>query len=252
MWLLGQGSMMHRVDMFHATAQSEYEDIRRLGFRQPVVILPNGISTPKIPKSPNPKISQSPNRTLIYLSRIHPEKRLDLLLNVWGALEKKFSNWELKIYGPNAHPFAKSMMALSQSLGHQRVTFVGEARGESKWQAYAAADLFILPTRTENFGMAVAEALASGVPAITTKGAPWEGLVDNKCGWWVDETEDAVLNALSSAMSLPPEQLAEMGARGRDWMKRDFDWDALGLKMKAAYEWFVSPGAFHKPEWVHL
>ena len=112
----------------------------------------------------------------------------------------------------------------------------------------AESDCEVLPTHSENFGMVVAEALACGTPVICSYGAPWAGLVTNKCGWWVPTEESALESAMCEAMSLDDMARRNMGARGREWMKRDFDWNAIGRKMKIAYTWLLNGG--DKPEWV--
>ena len=251
MWYLGQRSMMQGVDMFHATAEGELADIRRLGYRQPVMVLPNGISLPDSSLfSPKRSLCGGGCKTLIYLSRIHPEKRIDLLLRAWQRLEPLHPDWKLDIYGPLDGKFPQQMQGLAQDLNLSRATFKGEVCGEAKFKVLHDADLFVLPTHTENFGMAIAEALASGTPVITTTGAPWKDLECNRCGWWIDETLDAVSETLDKAMRLSCEELAGIGNRGREWMKRDFDWNRLGVKMKAAYEWLLGQG--EKPEWVRV
>ena len=100
--------------------------------------------------------------------------------------------------------------------------------------------------------MVVAEALASGTPVICSYGAPWEGLNVEKCGWWVPTEEWAIENAMEAAMSMPAEELSAMGSRGREWMKRDFDWNAIGRKMLKSYEWLLDPRTHERPEWVFV
>ena len=77
---------------------------------------------------------------------------------------------------------------------------------------------------------------------ISTKGAPWSGLEANGCGWWIDHGEEAMASALKSALALPHDRLASMGAKGRNWMARDFSWDHIGRRMLAAYEWAARGG----------
>ena len=99
-----------------------------------------------------------------------------------------------------------------------------------------AADLFVLPTYSENFGIAVAEALACGVPVITTKGAPWAGLLERNCGWWVDVTVDALAGALEEALALSDDERLAMGQRGSEWMRAEFGWEGIARRIVAGYE----------------
>lgn len=181
-----------------------------MGFRQPVAIIPNGIDIPSpIEKTPGGM------RTLLFLGRIHPVKGLDMLLPAWGSVQVCFPDWELRIIGPDNGGYLDKMRSLASKLGLMRVEFFGPLFGAEKWQAYAEADLFVLPTCSENFGMSVAEALASGMPAIVTRGAPWSGLSGYGAGWWVEPSRDALVASLENAMALPADSLMAMGQCGR-------------------------------------
>lgn len=246
MWhLLGQGAALHAADAFHATAESEYEDIRRLGFNQPVCVLPNGIDVPPIA----PKL-QTPRRQLLYLGRIHEKKGIDLLLTAWRAVQKKFPDWELVIVGPDDGGELARMQKLAGELGAERVSFPGPVFGEDKRACYRGAQLYVLPTRSDNFAMTVAEALAAGTPAIVTHGAPWNGLVANDAGWWIEVSVGALIASLEAALALPPERLTAMGAHGREWMVREFSWEAIGRQMVAFYGWLQGRGS--RPEFVRV
>ena len=90
--------------------------------------------------------------------------------------------------------------------------------------------------------MTVAEALASGVSVISTKGAPWAGLETERCGWWIDHGVEPLAAALSQAMASPRAELNAMGARGRAWMARDFSWDRVAADMLDVYRWLAVRG----------
>ena len=189
-WACGQRKTVEHVDCFHATAPSELEDIRRLGFTAPVAVIPNGVDIPSL----DGEFSSNANarRRLLFLSRIHPKKGVDVLLRSWASIEKQFLDWELCIAGPDTNAYAQSMKSLDSELQLRRVSFLGAIDGEEKRRTFLSASAFVLPTHSENFGIAVAEALAHGVPAIVTKGAPWSGIETNNCGWWIDIGEESL------------------------------------------------------------
>jgi len=242
-WHLVQKPALKSVSCFHATASNEYEDIRRHNFTQPVAIIPNGIDIPELLD-----YETNNERTLLFLSRIHPKKGIDNLLNAWKIVQSKFPEWELKIVGPDNFGHLDEMKKLSAKLKLSRVEFTGALFGQEKQMAYQGADVFVLPTYSENFGLAVAEALAAGTPAIVTKGAPWEGLSIHGAGQWIDIGVDPLVASLEDMMSRSREELTQMGVNGREWMKRDFSWDKIGAQMVETYQWML--GKASKPDWV--
>lgn len=249
-WPILQRPALNATTCFHATAESEYEDIRRLSFRQPVAIIPNGTDIPElIPR----QVSES--RTLLFLGRIHPKKGLDMLLPAWGAVQDRFPDWQLKIVGSDSVYYGESgylneMRALVSRLKLNRVEFAGELRGMKKIQAYRDADLFVLPTYSENFGLTVAEALAAGTPSVVSKGAPWDDLDKNGCGWWIDVGLDPLVACLEEAMALSSEACFAKGMLGRNWMIEEFSWPRIGQMMGQTYRWLISGGAV--PNWIRL
>jgi glycosyltransferase involved in cell wall biosynthesis len=250
-WRLIQRSALQQANCFHATAESEYNDIRRLGFPQPVAIIPNGIDLPV-----NPLRLLFKQRTLLFLGRIHAVKGLDILLPAWRAVQDIFPDWRLVIAGSDdgyhgVSGYLEEIKGKVQTNGLMRVTFSGPLYGNDKLQAYQEAELFVLPSYSENFGMTVAEALASGTPAIVSKGAPWPGLEQEGAGWWVDIGVDSLVASLKDAMSRSPSELAGMGEQGREWMCRDFSWNGIGIKMSATYKWLCDR-SLPVPHWVRL
>lgn len=250
-WSLLQRRALDTAVCFHATAESEYLDIRRRGFHQPVAIIPNGIDLPDIGDD---GLSNTAVRTLLFLGRIHKVKGLDMLLPAWASLQNRYPQWRLVIAGSDTgyggrNEYLAEVHSLVDHLRAERVEFVGELLGTQKWQALRQSDLFVLPSYSENFGMAVAEALASGTPAVVTQGAPWHGLNENGAGWWVETNLDSVIAALGDAMSRPQEELATMGRRGRRWAQEQFCWTGIGAKMAETYQWLAGELEV-RPSWV--
>ncbi len=244
-WRLLQEQTLRRADAFHATSEEEYLDLRRLGFRQPVCVIPNGIDVPPLDR-PLPK----ERRQLLYLGRIHKKKGIDLLLRAWAAVEPRFPDWTLVVAGPDDGGYLPEYRTLAERLRLARVDFPGPVYGEKKLAAYRRASLYVLPTHSENFGMTVAEALAAGTPAIVTKGAPWSGLVEQGAGWWIDIGVDPLVAALEEALALPEERLQEMGRNGREWMLRELSRQAIAGRMAAVYAWLC--GRAERPADVRI
>lgn len=245
-WALLQGRAVHRVTCFHATAMQEYEDIRSFGLKQPVAIIPNGIDLPILPISTPREEAITP--FVLSLGRIHAIKGLDRLIRGWALVSTDFPQWRLKIVGPSENGHAEELKRLVRELKLDSVEILGPVFGNEKMALLAEAEVFALSTLQENFGMTVAESLAVETPVISTKGAPWQGLADGHCGWWIEHGHNHMALALKEAMSLTSAERRIMGARGRAWMKRDFGWDAVAQKMLEVYFWTL--GQRSKPDCV--
>ena len=250
-WPLLQRPALQQATCFHATAEAEYHDIRRLGFKQPVAIIPNGIDLPTPPAR-----TTSQQRTLLFLARIHVVKGLDMLLPAWHAVQDSFPDWRLVVAGGDdgyhgVSGYLDEVKGKVQALGLKRVEFPGPLYGEEKLQAYRDADLYVLPSYSENFGMTVAEALAMGTPAIVSRGAPWSGLDKQGAGWWIHIGVDPLVFSLKDAMSRSPAALGAMGEGGRAWMQKDFSWNGIGARMSATYQWLCDR-SLTVPPWVRL
>ena len=229
--------------LFIATAAMEYESIRALGLRQPVAVIPNGVQFGPAPLPGNTAVApvpHRPERLALFLSRVHPKKGILNLLNAWALAAPQ--GWRLQIAGPDEGGHLAEVMALARKLGiDHAVDYLGELAGDAKTQAYLGADLFVLPTFSENFGVVVAEALAHGLPVITTRGAPWADLETFGCGWWVDIGVDPLVHALREAMALRDDERRAMGERGRAYVRR-YDWDDIARQTIGVYRWVLGQG----------
>jgi glycosyltransferase involved in cell wall biosynthesis len=236
-WALLQGSVIRDAACIHVTSEQEYEEVRAFGLTGPVAIIPNGIDLPELACSQSG--APAVERVVLSLGRIHPKKGLARLVHAWSKVEAKYPNWWLRIAGPPELGHDNELRALAVSLGLTRISVEGPIYGEAKISAYRCADVFVLPTLNENFGLTVAEALAAGTPVISTKGAPWSGLEREGCGWWIEQGIEPLAVALAHAMALPHEALKAMGDKGRKWMARDFAWDCVAEKMLGVYLWLA-------------
>ena len=258
--LLYQDRDLKCAAALHATAESEAEQFRKLGFKNPVIISPNGVNVPTNLQLPVTRsLLPSTTRRALFVSRMHPKKGVLELVEAWSKLSSVSSvysvvkNWTCElvytINGDFEREYESKVKARVKELGLQdQFIFTGPLNDDEKWKAYARADLFVLPTYSENFGIVVAEALYAGVPVITTKGTPWyelEGYTNSqltthnshlKCGWWIDIGVEPLVNALKEAMSLSPDELQSMGKRGRKLAEDKYTWDAVVKAMVKGYK----------------
>ena len=201
-----------RRTTLHVTAKEESEfSRRRLGDIE-MALIPNCVSVPEtLPERvwrPEGKLR------IVFLSRVHEKKGLDDLIEAMALLPNFIT---LDIYGDGNGKYVASLKQSVAQLGcEDRIRFRGHVDGDDKTRAFVDADLFCLPTHSENFGIVVAEALAHGTPVVTTVNAPWQRIEEEGCGLWVESEPQALARAI---LSLEDMDLGEMGARGRSWMR---------------------------------
>jgi glycosyltransferase involved in cell wall biosynthesis len=180
-------------------------------------------------------------RKLLYLGRLHPLKGLDLLLEALARIQEMDDSAsrrpvELLVCGPDEAGERGRLEALAEKLGvGDAITFRGPVPPRERWGLLAACDALVLPSRSENFGIVVAEALAVGRPAITTKAAPWEALARNRCGWWCETSAGGLCAALGEFLSASDADLADMGTRGRALAAARFQWGKTAADLSSAY-----------------
>lgn len=244
-WILYQGRDLKRAPVLHATTTTELQSLRALNLRQPIAVIPLGVDFPA-PPSALAK-TKGDLRTVLFLSRIHPKKGILNLVEAWTALKPK--GWRVVVAGPDENGHLAEVQSAIRSHGIEKdFSYLGTVSGQAKWDLYRLADLFVLPTLSENFGLVVAEALGCGVPVITTKGAPWEHLLTEQCGWWTDTGVSSLQSALAEAMQLSDADRHAMGIRGQQFVERQFSWSRFAKEMYSVYHWMRGVG--EKPDCV--
>ncbi|TAJ52166.1 MAG: glycosyltransferase [Nevskiaceae bacterium] len=228
-WWLYQRRLLETAAAVVVTSEDEAQDLRpRLSAEVEIVRIPHGIDLP----APTPEAQRQ--RQALFLGRLHPKKQVDLLLRLWAELRPP--GWRLLIAGEGEPAYEQQLRALVAERGLQeQVRFLGLVSGEAKQRLLAESQLFLQPSLQENFGFAVAEALAAGLPALTCQGMPWSELRDRDCGWWVPADPTAVGAALSLALALPAERLAAMGERARQ-LASCYGWRATAEQSLALYQ----------------
>tara|TARA_R110002020_G_scaffold463122_1_gene683027 strand:+ start:5284 stop:6426 length:1143 start_codon:yes stop_codon:yes gene_type:complete len=232
---LGQQLALDYTTCFHATAVHEVNDINAYCSGKPVSMIPNGVDIP-----PLIPIKKSKRKKLMFLGRIHPIKGIENLIKSWSQLEDKFTEWDLEIIGLGDVGYTNTLLNLIKSLDLTRVNLLDPVFGEDKNAVYQKANIYVLPSFSENFGMTIAEALANATPVITTDATPWADIEKRKCGWYIPVGQESLKATLEIALNKTSNELSEMGKKGREWMNEDFSWDSLAEDMIATYNWVLS------------
>jgi len=231
-----------------ATSQQELTELRSLGLSASGVVIPLAIDAAAMQllaegRSREGFLARS-QRAVLCVSRFHSQKRLVELVEAFGHVAPSAPSWRLRILGPDHEPgYRAKVIAAARTSGvGDRVSVELALEGEALWKAYRDADVFVLASTFEGFGLVIGEALAAGLPAIATRDAPWPQLATERCGWWIDPSLESLHSTLLEAMSLEPASLWEMGTRGRRVIEREFSSDVLGRRLAETYSSSVSQG----------
>jgi glycosyltransferase involved in cell wall biosynthesis len=233
-WRFLQGPAVRSAALLHATAATECRSMRGLRLRAPIAVVPNAVAVPDVRELAR---FEAEPRTLLFLSRLHPKKGVDLLLRAWARIESSVPAWEFRIVGPDEAGYRAQLEALARELGVSRVKFAGPVEGSDKTALYRESQLYALPSHSENFGQGIAEALAHGLPVIASLGTPWAALERERAGWHVSNDVNALTQCLREALSLSPAALCEMGLRGRALVTREFSLAGTARAMEESYVW---------------
>ena len=218
MWEAACRGLLPARAALHVTSQREADQSGARFPQLPVFVIPNGVDLPP-PRSGN----RQPPLKLLFVGRLDPIKGLENLLVACGLLAQRgVPDWSLVLAGDGTRGFVEGLRKQADDLGiSSRVTFAGHVEGAAKDALLRAADLFVIPSHSENFGNVVTEALAYGVPVIASRGTPWSRLDEEGCGLWVANDPESLAAAIETMRG---RSLDAMGAKGRLWMEREFSW----------------------------
>lgn len=228
-----QSRSLKMADCLIATAQSEKDNLLKLGYNKNVELVPNGIDI----ESVELKKSWAKTRTILYMGLLRPNKGAGILLDALSLIKDRLHTYKVYVAGPDVGGFLEELQTKCKLNGLDNIVeFTGGVYGEDKWTLYHNSDIFVLPTLNENFGIVIAESLLCGTPVVTCKGAPWSDIEKEECGWWVDRTPKDVANAIEKAISLPAEKLEFMGRKGNAYVRANFSSHQVAENMKTLYE----------------
>lgn len=232
LWLY-QKNVVKAADYLHATAISEKENLLALGYNDNIVVIPNGIDTGGVAL----KSSWQRRREILFMSRVHVKKGIETLIEAVALMRDELRGYVITIAGEGDRRYIEMLKDKICRLGlGDMFRFVGGVYGNGKWQLLKNADVLVLPTFSENFGIVVAEALACGTPVITTKGAPWHDLETWDCGWWIERSVGGIVDALRDFLRMDEAGLERMGRNGRQLVEEKYSSRRMAERMFALYE----------------
>lgn len=216
--------------LWRALTDREAGQVRSLGIEAPVVVAPNGVDTAAFDTEP-PAIAKD-RKMMLFLGRIHPKKGLPLLLSAWAHAPRFHAAWEIVIAGPDEEGHrAKLETQIAADGIRDSVRFVGVVGGTDKLAWLQAADLFVLPSHSEGFSVAILESLASRKPVLATHACNFPEIESSGAGWLCDAESHSLARALDAALSAGDAERNQRGLAGRALVERDYTWSAIARKL---------------------
>ena len=249
MWHAGVKRMLQGAAAIHYTAAEEQRLAETAGELPRGVVIPLGIDPESFADTGTSSTfgqnhaSLGANPYVIVLSRLHPKKNLESLIQAFLSVSAgdRFQNWRLVIAGDGEADYVASLKR--QACGAARIVFTGWLKGEEKNSALRGAALLALPSFQENFGLCVTEALACGVPAIVSPHVNLAGDIEAAGAGWVTGLEPhEIEKTLSNAMNDAGER-RRRGEAGREFVVRNFGWPKIATELLMLYREVAANGA---------
>ena len=238
---LALDGMLRQSNALHAITNAERDRIEELGYDTHVTVAPNGINPVQFDELPDPSILLDSFPTLrskqvvLFLGRLNPTKGLDVLAHSFSRVAKRFPHSALLLAGPDEEGGRRLMETILKSEGVlDRTVFTGMLTGEYKLAALACADLFVLPSYSEGFSIAVLEAMAARLPVVITEGCNFPEVTERDAGFVVEAKDAPVAEAISTLLS-DPGLRAKMGENGRNLVAERYTWQATASKIADLY-----------------
>ena len=244
---------LQAADALLATAPEEALNLGAFFPKSRIETLPLGIEPEVRPRYAAARDQlgwQADERVLLYLSRVHPKKGLkELLLALLELPESRVRHRQLRlaVVGDGPEAYVAECRKLAETLeARMAVDWVPPQWGDAKWPWMQGADLFCLPTYSENFGIVILEAGMVGTPVFTTTGTPWKPVADAGFGWVVPPDPSAYRPAIEAFLETSDEDLQARRPAFAEWTRSRYAWPNLIGRYGALYNDLVNGG--HRPD----
>ncbi|MBI4683271.1 MAG: glycosyltransferase, partial [Nitrospirae bacterium] len=257
-WCLQSGSRFKRTWLklfigpfadriyWHATSQQEADEIRAIYKDSRIFCIPNGVDIKEFKDFSLLTSKEYMKRfvnndmeckgIIVSMARLHKVKGFDVLIDAFKIIIDRFPEAVLLIAGQDSGERDTLLKQIKRLHLEDKVFLIGQINGRDKTDFLANADVFVLPSHNENFGIACAEALAAGTPAVASRNTPWSDIEQLNCGLWVDNTPDELSKAI---MIIIESDYRKMGKMGREYIFDKFNWKNIALKFNKTFELMI-------------
>jgi glycosyltransferase involved in cell wall biosynthesis len=231
--------LLSMSDALHFTAPQERQEAQAAGFHGASFILPHGVHIPLPVVDARQRLVNelqipADHRILLFLSRLHPKKGIENLVDALAELAEE--NFTLVIAGSGDADYEAAIHQRIQAAGlGQRVRQVGFVSGEWKTCLLQGADLFVLPSYSENLGIALLEAMAAGLPVVTTPEVAIAPLIERHQTGRVTPAQSPALAAAIHHYLHHPELARRDGQHGQNLVQTEFSWPTQAARLMEQY-----------------
>ena len=220
--------LFRKCDILHTVSVLEKKSIieSRYNFKK-IVFIPEGLPKNKLKITKKTKFSKE----LVSISRIAPIKGLEILLEACKNID--FNGWKIRIYGNGSEEYINKLQKIIiQNKLNENVELNEAVFNEEKYKVLSKASAFILPSYSESFGIAIAEAMFFGLPVITTTKTPWSVVKSRNLGWLINPEKEALVNALQNLFNSSENKLVMTGNRAKLYISKKYDLMSTSKQMK--------------------
>lgn len=235
-----EGPLLRHASAVHFTSVAEMDQAADLGIQCRGVVVPLGVEHPGHGDRQaffDDHHDLEGRRIILFMSRIDPVKNVEALLKAFSNVDNPKLNTALVIAGDGPSDYVNSLKELAKSLGiDQQVTWLGFVSGQHKADILAAADVYVLPSLSESFGIAAVEAMLSGLPCLLGEGvAIAREVVSANAGLAVSPDSDSILQALEAILSNDTRRVT-MGICGRRFAEDNYSCQTMASKLTLLYQ----------------
>lgn len=234
--------MLQKAAAMHYTSQMELQEAARFNLNNIQRLIPIGLDLSSFDRLPDKKVfsevypETAKTRNLLFLSRIDVKKGLDLFILAFAQLVLRHQNLRLIICGDGDARWIAQLKTLAQTAGvAEHITWTGQVSGDLRLAAFASSEIFCLPSHSENFGIALLEAMAAGLPCVSSKGVALAMEASPKDAVRLAENDPAAIAHVIEGLLESPADRQHLSQNARALARQDYSLESMGLALHQLY-----------------